>query len=92
MADIRAFRVGNFASVSSTSFFSVTVEDFQHAATVCGLHIVLIRGPNRLPIFPPAYVYSLTTGERNSKGQQLTDSEGSVFQLSDEASRFCEKQ
>lgn len=92
MADIRAFVVGNFASVSSTSFFTITVEDIQRAATVSGLHIVLIRGPDRFPIFPPAHIYSLGTSERNSKRQGFADSECCVFQLSDEANRFYEKQ
>lgn len=92
MADIRAFVVGNFTSVSSTSFFSVTVEDFQCAATVCGLDIVLIRGPDQLPVFLPRHIHSLATSERNSKHQRFANSERGVFQLPDEASGFCEKQ
>lgn len=92
MADIRAFGVGNFTSVSPASFFSITVEDFKHTGAVCGLHIVLIGGPNGLPIFLPAYIHSLTTTERNSKAQELTNSEGGVFQLPDEVCRFCEEQ
>lgn len=91
MADIRAFAVGNFASVSSTSLFSVTVEDFQHAAAVCGHHVVLIRSPDWPPIFLPAYAHSLATGVRDSKCQRLADCERGVFQLPDEASRFCEE-
>lgn len=92
MADIRAFGIGNFTSVSSTSVFSVTVEDFQHAAAVRGLDIVLIRGPDESPIFLPAHIHSLATGECHSKRQRPADSERGVFQLPDEASRFCEKQ
>lgn len=92
MADIGAFSVGNFTSVSSPSFFSVTVEDFQHAAAVRRLDIVLIRGPDQSPVFLPAHIHSLATGERNSKRQRSADNERGVFQLSDEASRFCEKQ
>lgn len=91
MADIRALAVGNFASVSSTSLFSVAVEDFQNAAAVCGVHTVLIRSPDRPPVFLPAYTHSVATGVRDSKHQWLTDSESSVFQLPDEASRFCEE-
>ena len=92
MADIRALSVGNFTSVSSTSFFPVAVEDFQSAATVCSLDIVLIRGPDWLPILLPAHVHSLATSERDPKCQRLANSECGVFQLSDEASRFCEEQ
>lgn len=92
MADIRAIGVGNFASVSSTSLFPIAVEDFQHAAAVCGLDIVLIRSPDRLPVFLPAHIHSLATGERDSERQRLPDSERGVFQLPDEASRFCEEQ
>lgn len=92
MADIGAFSIGNFASVSSTSLFSVAVEDVQNAAAVCGLDIVLIRGPDQPPIFLPVYAHSLATSERNPKRQWLADSERSIFQLPDEASRFCEKQ
>lgn len=92
MADIRALGVGYFTSISSMSFFSVTVEDIQHAAAVCGLDIVLIRGPDRTPIFLPAHVHSLAAGEGDSKSQWFTDSERSVFQLPDEVSRFCEEQ
>lgn len=92
MADIGAFSIGNFTSVSSPSFFSVTVEDFQHTAAVRRLDIVLIRGPDQSPVFLPAHIHSLATGERNSKHQRIADSERCVFQLSDEVSRFCEKQ
>lgn len=92
MADVRAFSIRNFASVSSVSFFSVTVEDFQHTSAVCGLDIVLIRSPDRPPIFSPAHIHSLATRECDSKGQWFPDSEHGVIQLSDEASRFCEKQ
>lgn len=91
MADIGAFGIGNFASVSSMSLFSVAVEDVQHAAAVCGLDIVLIRGPDRPPIFLPAHVHSLATGVCDSKCQRFTDSERDVFQLPEEANRFCEE-
>lgn len=92
MADIRAFSVGNFASVSPPSFFTVTVEDVQHAAAVCGLDIVLVRGPDWSPIFLPAHIHSLASSERDSKCQRCADPERHVFQLPDEASRLCEKQ
>lgn len=77
--------------VSSTSFFSVTVEDFEHGATVRGVDTVLIGGPDQVPIFPPDDINSLTTSESNSKGQRLTNSEGDDFQLPDEARRFCDR-
>lgn len=92
MAHIRALRVGNFTGVSSTGVFSVTVEDLQDAGAVRRLHVVLIRGPNRPSIFSPAHAYPGTTGERDSKAEWLANAERGVFQRSDEASRFCERQ
>lgn len=92
MADIRALHVGNFTGVSPTSFFSVTVEDLEDAGAVRGLHVVLIRGPNWPSVFSPAHAYPRTTAERNSKAERLANAERGVFQRSDEASRFCEKQ
>lgn len=92
MAHIRAFHVGNFTRVSSTSVFSVTVEDLEDAGAVRRLHVVLIRGPNWPSIFSPAHAYPGTTGERNSKAEWLANTERGVFQRSDEANRFCEKQ
>ena len=91
MAAVRVLSIGNFTGVFPRSFLSVTIEDLQDAAGVGGLDVVLIGGPDELPIFFPGDRHSLFTSERNSKSQRFTHSERGVLQPPDKAQWLCEK-
>lgn len=92
MTGVRAFGVGNFASVFSSCLWTVTVQDLQDASWVGGFNVILVRSPDGFVILLPGDVGPLASGVLALEPQRFAKFMGDVFQLLDKTHGFWEEQ